>query len=584
MKSLNLYQRILQGALFILILSGCGKVLTDTNLSPNTLSAEQVDPAFTMTQVISSSAMNMALTSFAGNTTQCVVPYAMQYSQQDFSGVAITNTFGWKARGWSYRELYLPLSNAAYLQKRAIGSADSAFFRGVALVMKSYWFGYYTSGWGNMPYSQAMQGTDGILKPVYDKQKDVFKGILSDLEAANQSLKNATSVTAFTKNADIMYKGDPLKWRAFANSLHLRFLMRLSEKTNDMKDIGVDVKAEFSKIASNPSNYPLITSSSNNASIVFPGTSALDSWPLGAFNQQDPSVYYRLKPAAPFINFLKNSHDPRLTVWFKPVDVPTIISDKGADEVIMKDTDGKVKRFLKTYQPGVDTSLYVGLLVALPNPDTYNKRTPASVNLVKSLDPAIYTAGAANPFVSYMASMFRDNTNPLVPQVFISASEVNFTLAEAVVRGWIAGSAIDYYKNGISTSLDQYKIANGDNKVYNPQNHQIESFDLNSFLNSAVDSFNNASDKIQPIIEQKWVADFTTVEAWFNWRRTGYPNLGQNIISGPQGDKIPVRFPYGDNEKNFNGGNVDIAIQDLQPAVDDIWSKMWLLQGTGKPW
>lgn len=581
MKSLHLFYK---GVLFLFILSGCGKTLTDTNINPNTLLAEQVNPAFIMSQVISSSAMTMALTEFAGNTTQCVLPAAMQYVQQDFSGIAITNTFGWKSGDWAYRQFYLALSNSAYLEKRAAGTADSAFFRGIALIMKSYWFGYYTSSWGDIPFSQAMRGTEGVLKPAFDKQQDVFKGILNDLEMANTTLKKATSVTTFTQSADILFKGNVQKWRAFANSLHIRFLMRLSEKTNDMQAIGVDVKSEFKKIVADPANYPLIVNSSDNAAVYFPGTSALDSWPLGPFNQPDPSVYYRLKPGAPIINFLKNSHDPRLTVWFKPVDVPTIIRDAGADEVIMKDTDGKVKRFLRTFQEGVDTSLYVGLKVALPNPDTYNKKTPAAVNTVKTLDPAIYTAGAANPFVSYLANMFRDNANANLPVVFISASEVNFTLAEAAVRGWIPGTAVDYYTKGISTSFNQYGISDGDKKVYNPENHQIEAFDQNAFLTNAATAFKAAPDKILPIMEQVWVADFTSVEAWFNWRRTGYPNLGKNIVSGPQGEKIPVRFFYGANEKNFNGDNVNVAIQNLQPAVDDQWSKMWLIQGTGKPW
>lgn len=120
--------------------------------------------------------------------------------------------------------------------------------------------------------------------------------------------------------------------------------------------------------------------------------------------------------------------------------------------------------------------------------------------------------------------------------------------------------------------------------MYNPENHAIEPYDEAAFLNSMEDEFNNAPDKILPIIEQKWVALFTTIDAWFDWRRTGYPDLGKNLVNGPQGDKIPVRFYFGDSEKNFNAENVEVSIQNLEPAVDDQWSKMWLLQGTGKPW
>lgn len=123
-----------------------------------------------------------------------------------------------------------------------------------------------------------------------------------------------------------------------------------------------------------------------------------------------------------------------------------------------------------------------------------------------------------------------------------------------------------------------------DVSVYNYVTHQIEEFNENQFLQNMAQEFDDSSDKILPIMEQKWVALFTTVESWFDWRRTGYPDLGKNIVNGPQGQKMPIRFYFGDSEKNFNEENVNKSIQNLEPAVDDQWSKMWLLQGTGKPW
>lgn len=266
------------------------------------------------------------------------------------------------------------------------------------------------------------------------------------------------------------------------------------------------------------------------------------------------------------------------------MDVQTLIADKGSDKVIMKDENGKVKKYLKTFPEIGDTSLFVGLPIALPNPDNYNGNNGDDRNLVSNLDPSIYSGGAANPFVSYFSNMFRENTSPYLPGTFLTASEVNLLLAEAAVRGWISGSAEDYYKKGILNSLRQYDVTDGDLAVYNPTNHQIEAYNESEFLNSLATDFQEASDKILPIMEQKWLALFTTVEAWFDWRRTGYPDLGKNLVNGPKGDKIPVRIYFGDSEKNFNEENVNKAISNLEPAVDDQWSKMWLLQGTGKPW
>lgn len=577
--------KFISAFILLLFFFSCDKKLTETNISPNALNAEQVDPGFVMTEVLSGSAMEMVLAGFAGNTSQCIIDATMQYVQQDQGGgVNIKNTFGWKGRGWGYRNFYLPLANSNYLGKRAKDSKDSTFLRGVSLTMQAYWFGFNTSGWGDVPFSEAMRGEDDILKPAYDQQKDVFKGVLAYLDAANDAFSNVHTVTGFTKSADIMFNGDFNKWRAFANSLRLRFLMRLSEKTNEMKDIGVDVKAEFNKMVSDPGRYPVILNSPDNAIVQLPGTSASDSYPLGAFNQKTEDPYRRQKPGAPFVNFLKETRDPRLTVWLKPVDVPTIIEDKGDDKVIMIDSDGKVKKFLKAFQAGVDTSLFVGLPIALANPDNYNGNNGNDLTAIRNLDPSIYNGGAANPFVSYFAPMFRENKSPYLPGIFLTATEVNFILAEAAVRGWITGSAEDYFRKGILASLKQYNVNDGDMRVYNPETHQIEAYNQNDFLNRMVDRFNNATDKLLPVMEQKWVALFTTIEAWFDWRRTGYPDLGKNLVNGPQGEKIPVRFYFGDSEKNFNEENVNKAIQNLEPAVDDQWSKMWLLRGTGKPW
>lgn len=584
MKRKKINNLIRSLVLLCLVLAGCGKSLTDTNVNPNQVSDDQVNPAYIMTQALGQSATQISKWALTGNVTESVLSELMQYSQRDYLESAVTNTYNWISKSWD-GDFYLPLANAAYLRTKAKNSADSVFLRGVSLVLTSYWFGYYSSAWGDVPYSQAIQGPEGIMRPAFDKQPDVFKGILQDLTTANDILKDAT-VSTSTQSADILYHGDLNKWRAFANSLRLRFLMRLSGKAADMKSLGLDVQAEFNKVASDPASYPLIISSADNAAISFPGTAAIDSWPLGPLNKPDRSEFYRRKPGATIVDMLREKGDPRLTVWFNPVEVPTLIGDRGADRVIVKDNDGKVRRYFKTYHAGLDTSLYVGMAIAMADPDSRNEKDQSQVTEAAALNPAIYTGSAANPFVSYLADMWGENTNPLVKTVLISASEVNFTLAEAVVRGWISGSSLDYYKKGIQASLDQYAISNGDKKVYNRKTHQIVAFDLNTFLADAAADFDNAADKLEPILTQEWIADFATADmaAWCNWRRTGYPDLGKNIINGPKGNKMPVRFPYGDNPKNFNGDNVNKALQDLDPAVDDQWSKMWLLQGTGKPW
>src|SRR5690606_27487552 len=138
-----------------------------------------------------------------------------------------------------------------------------------------------------------------------------------------------------------------------ANSLRLRFLMRLSEKAADMSAAGVDVAAEFSKMVSDPSTYPLITGSADNAAMAFPGSNQGDSWPLGPLVTPTETEFYRVKAASTIVDFLESHADPRLTVWFQPVQVQTLVRDKGADVVIEKDSEGHVKRYIRSYKDGI---------------------------------------------------------------------------------------------------------------------------------------------------------------------------------------------------------------------------------------
>ena len=567
----------------LFLLASC-QDLTEINENPNALTDEKVNPAYVLTSVITGSASELADVSFSGNVTARVIPEAMQYTQRDFLEFSITNQFGWNTLPFDYRGLYLPMANANYLEKRAVGNVDSLFIKGASKVMQSMWAGFQTSTWGDIPYSEAFKGT-GNLQPVFDKQIDVFVGILKSLEEANDLLAKSPAVNSTVlKNADLLYAGNLIKWRQFANSLHLRYLMRLSAKAADMKAVGVDVAGEFKKIVSNPTKYPIITETVNDASVRFPGTNTTDSWTMGPLITTTISEFYRVKAAATVVNYLRERSDPRLTIWFKPVDVQTLVRDKGADVVIAKDAAGVVKRYMKTYQAGIDTALYVGLKIALSDPDSYNSNIAAQRTQAVALNSAIYNSGATNPFVSYLGTIYRTNSDPLVKSIFISAAEVNFTLAEAATRGWITGSALDYTLAGVSNSLDQYAISNGDVKVYNPTTHAIVAFNKANFLSRISADFTASTDKIEAIMNQKWLASFTTMESWFDWRRTGYPNIGGNILNGSQGTKIPVRYMFGESELNYNTENTNAAISRLVPATNTQWSKMWLLQGTDKPW
>jgi|GEM_PF-378105 len=573
----------------ILLTTSCQN-LTTINKSPNQLNASDINISYVLTSVLSSSASDYIRGQVYGSTI--TLSEAMQYMQRDYIDYAGTNNFGWSPINFS--QFNGSMINSQYIVDHAKGELlpdNQKFYTAVGQIMRSFWYGFYTSLWGDIPYSQAMQATKGNFTPVFDAQKDVFVGILADLKSANDLLATVQSV-ANASTADIMYQGSVLQWRKFANSLRLRYLMRLSEKLTDMTAASVDVKGLFNTMVSDPTTYPIFTSNSDNASIPFIGTNSVNGWYGGPLDWTDRSEFYRRKPCATFINALKAGGDPRLTTFIRPVDSQLRVSTTATGYTQLP--GGQIILNVSPAQASaapspIDTARYVGLPPALGYlPDLFNLSKLTNFNTLKSLNSSVYVGLAANPNVSYLASMFAQDQNSLVRAVYMSYAELNFILAEARLKGWTSAStAVNYYQAGVTASMQQYNIADGSNSVYNPQTHALIPFSQSTFLANLTSNFNGAASdaaRLQLLMTQKWLACFMTPEFWFDWRRTGLPNFGANLNAGNNGSKIPVRYIYGGEESLLNGPNAAAAIAKLVPATNDQWSKMWLLQGSSNPW
>jgi hypothetical protein len=137
-------------------------------------------------------------------------------------------------------------------------------------------------------------------------------------------------------------------------------------------------------------------------------------------------------------------------------------------------------------------------------------------------------------------------------------AEVLFLKAEAAQRGWISGDVQTYYEDGITASMNQY-------------GQEVPS----GYLSQPGVQFDaNEAEKL--IGTQKWIALFYTgMEGWFNWRRTGYPDLEPSEENVNQ-DQIPVRFRYPESEQALNNDNYQEAVERQGP--NNINTEMWLLE------
>ena len=80
-------------------------------------------------------------------------------------------------------------------------------------------------------------------------------------------------------------------------------------------------------------------------------------------------------------------------------------------------------------------------------------------------------------------------------------------------------------------------------------------------------------EKLEKIGNQKWAAAyFQGYEAWFDWRRTGYPVLAP-AVDNQNDDRIPVRFIFPRIEQSLNATNREAAIS--RQGDDDINTRVW---------
>ncbi len=344
----NLYKILLMLVIWILIpLSSCHK-LDEMNINPN--SPEEVSSNYILTYVLTeTSKFYNGLGREAEN-----ISGAIQYTQRgtDFNALRV-NSYDWPTGSWSY--YYHILRNNEIIYEKALKD-EHPFFEGVSLVMKSFIFGLTTDLYGDCPYSESLSANDELYFPKYDEQKDIYKGILEDLRTASGLLANVdVTVTPINASADVIYQGDPDKWRRFANSLRLRYCMRLYNKRSDMEAIGMNIFNEFN----DASNY-VFTSNDDNAIMEFLGITANDAAPGGPLRTANPG--FGDKPCKTIVDKLKTINDPRLDRWMQPV-------LRKWDDGVAVETDFNITNIygesqVVTYVPptqSTDTSLYVGL-------------------------------------------------------------------------------------------------------------------------------------------------------------------------------------------------------------------------------
>ncbi|PKK35032.1 SusD/RagB family nutrient-binding outer membrane lipoprotein [Siphonobacter sp. SORGH_AS_0500] len=525
------------------------KDLTELNVNPNGIQADVANPNLVLSTVLTEGPklyLNLGFGDISG---------VMQHTQGD-AWFSSRNDYDWSG-SQSWTAYYDVLRNNQMVYNRAV-DLKYEFHQGVTLTMRAFLFGLITDLWGDAPYANALKGDLGgneYTMPKYDSQESIYAGVLADLEKANTLLsKSSAEYQGIDASADVIYGGNPAKWRKLANSLALRYYLRISGKLPEKSKAGIE------KIVANPTQYPIITEATDDATLAYVGNNDGDSWPSNTVYDASGSNYRRIKMCATLVNAMQAINDPRLAIWAKKVEVPLVVdATLPAKTDVIKDG----KRYLSPDKVGtaqINTNAdYVGLPPSVSS-------LPSSYNLNPTPGQLSY-----NPHVSYLNEIYKAAKGSLLKARLISAAEVHFILAEASQKGWAAGNAQTHYESAIKASLTTWGVS---------------SFAATYLANEGV----KYKGTLEQLMQQKWIASWTAAtESWFDFRRTGLPAL----TPGPAANRrvLPIRFYYMSDEIRINQANAASAIEQLEESAysqadgkNSAWSKSWLIKGTSKPW
>ena len=418
-------------------------------------------------------------------------------------------------------------------------------------IYRVYMMSVITDIYGDAPYSEAGQGyLKEIYNPKYDTQEDIYNDFFTELKDAASALNAANDRIT----GDVIYNGDVAKWIKLANSLRLRYAMRISDVAPEK------ARKEFEDALA--SEGGVLTSGSDDALIKYMEISfsfgqdsytdyrgnALSQLLFGNDPANNPSYL-----CSTFFNQLYNTKDPR-TFMIARFYYDGLMSQTSPDNRIDLTDEITGKGIaMNPCQPGAFSYD--------PWPQGYDSDM---MKEIAKTNPSVETT-MARETEPKLANNFLRGDNP---GVVMTCAEVNLLLAEASLKKWNTGGTVEgFYSKGVRAAMDFL----ADNYGYD----RISDNDFNAYI--AGNGIGHTEQQAKAAINtQAWILHFTNpAECWANVRRSGYPRLkspaeygfGQYLTGGKD---IPVRLCYPTLESSYNKPGYDEALKRM--GGKDSWN------------
>lgn len=435
-------------------------------------------------------------------------------------------------------------------------------------IHRAYMMAVLSDIYGDIPCTEAgMSYIEGNANPKYDTQEEVYDFIFSELKACAEQLGTGTDVISGDVTS---LGGDATAWKKYANTLRLRYAMRISDVAPEK------ARQEFESALH--ADGGIISSAGDDAYVkhidapftLYDGANDLD-FRANALGE----MIYGQDPESPsfvcstLFNYMKKMDDPRLyrvarcyihttrsqTDTSGNFDVTDEVMDWGnrGGTGIVPCNVGDAWWNEWVNGPAIEEIPTLASLVKLYPDKGYDKNN--------------YPARMLRPTVAVAFC------NADCPGILITSAEVEFLLAEAASKGWnVPGDANSHYEAGIRASMQML------NSYYDIVT-KISDEEIDAYI-----AANPLGDNPREAINtQAWILHLTNPsEGWANLRRSDYPALADRTLLPVRGDfphedpnmQTPVRLRYPLLEAKYNSVNYKEAVERM--GGNDNWhTRVW---------
>lgn len=454
-----------------------------------------------------------------------------------------------------------PLRDLQFVLDETEGDSTYMYFHSAAQIMMVYNYQKLVDTFGDIPYSEALQGDAGNLTPGYDDAAEIYADLIATLEEAIDAI-SATQVSAdsarvfpvaLTTASDPLFgiataptadqlKATLLDWKRFANTLKLKMLVRTDAPAASFND------ARFT-------DFGFLT----DDAIVDPGyetnrpNPAWATWGRTVAGALSNSSRVPTKFA---FGFYANQFDNG-QVTTTPLILPAKILDPGRGQVIYQGfkasptQSGDNPPFTPTSTPSNQLGNEVGNAPIIASQVTWAGSVITGLGVLKG---------------------------PAMGQPLMLLAEAKFLQAEAELDGKLPGTFSTTYTQGITASFSYLYKDQAENVVISFGTPAVETTiatRVATYLaanagNRLVDmsAASTPAQQLEAIITQKYIAVnmITSDEGYNEFRRTGYPVTVRNgaahrdIASNKstiteRADGLPTRVMYPSSEASYNATN-----------------------------